>query len=335
MKMLSFNARGLGEGAKRRVIREMVANNHVEVLCIQESKLQYLDKRICSQIWGDSNFEWRVIPAVNRSGGLICIWNPSVFSLVDCVTGTGFLGLIGTWVSIQQQCVIVNVYSPCDMVGKRALWGELIRWRHGCQIASWCLAGDFNAVRSPDERRGAAGALNSHRLETHEFNSFIADMELLDVPLAGRKFTWRRPNNRAQSRIDRFLVSHEWSSLWPDCSQLVLQRDVSDHCPILLRQKFQNWGARPFRVLNCWLDDPRLVPFVERSWAEVQVSGWGAYSLKEKLKGLRGKLKAWNLEVFGELKSKSDDVVKQINLLDVKEDAVGLLPAEVDARNLL
>lgn len=223
MKIMSFNVRGLGEGAKRRVIKERVIQNQVEVLFIQESKLQHVDKRICSQIWGDSSFDWRSIPAINRGGGLVCIWNPTTFTLGDCVIGTGFLGLIGVWNNTQQHCVLVNVYSACDMIGKRALWSELQQWRNSCQIVTWCLAGDFNAVRATEERRGITWGLNSQRVEIQEFNAFIAGMELLDLPLAGRKFTWCRPNNQAKSRIDRFLVSHDWCSLWPHCSQLVLQ----------------------------------------------------------------------------------------------------------------
>ncbi|XP_057458406.1 uncharacterized protein LOC130749124 [Lotus japonicus] len=235
MKMLSFNARGVGERAKRRVIRELVTQNQVEVLCIQETKIQRVDRRICSQLWGDSNFEWKAVQAINRGGGLVTVWNSSSFTIEECVEGRGFLGLIGTWKKSQQKCVLVNVYSPCDMAGKRALWSDLRAWRGTCQELAWCVAGDFNAVRDEEERRGVVGVSTSQRIEMQEFNAFIADMDLVDLPLAGRKFTWRRPNNQASSRIDRFLVSEEWCVRWPNCSQLALHRDVSDHCPLLLR----------------------------------------------------------------------------------------------------
>ncbi|XP_057452145.1 uncharacterized protein LOC130743952 [Lotus japonicus] len=211
----------------------------------------------------------RVVPAINRGGGLLCLWNPSLFALDECVVGAGFLGLI---------------------------------------------------VRSEDERRGVAGVSSTQRREMQEFNLFIADLELLDLPLAGRRFTWRRPNNSARSRIDRFLVTNDWCLTWPHCSQLALNRDVSDHCPILLRQFFQDWGPKPFKVLNCWLSDARLPAVVEKAWAESRFHGWGAFVLKEKLKYLRGKLKIWNKEVFGDLKSRREDAVRKINQLDLKEE---------------
>lgn len=40
-----------------------------------------------------------------------------------------------------------------------------------------------------------------------QFNDFIEELEVLDLPLSRRKLTRYRPNGQAQSRIDRFLVS--------------------------------------------------------------------------------------------------------------------------------
>lgn len=39
--------------------------------------------------------------------------------------------------------------------------------------------------------------------ERRDFNQFILDMELDDIPLVGRNFTWYRPNGKDKSRIDR------------------------------------------------------------------------------------------------------------------------------------
>ncbi|XP_057452303.1 uncharacterized protein LOC130744130 [Lotus japonicus] len=122
------------------------------------------------------------------------------------------------------------------------------------------------------------------------------DMELLDIQLHGRRFTWSRPNGQARSRLDRFLVSESWLERWPNCSQLVLDRDVSDHCPILMRR----------------------------------VQGLSAgHVLKEKLKRLKSELKRWNSEVFGDLRLKRAETVQKINELDRKEEEGGLSTEEL------
>ena len=66
-----------------------------------------------------------------------------------------------------------------------------------------------------------------------EFNDWIAELEVEDVPSVGRKFTWNRPNGTAKRKIDRILVSAEWFSKWQDNIQLILDRNFYDHCPIL------------------------------------------------------------------------------------------------------
>ncbi|XP_057444637.1 uncharacterized protein LOC130736879 [Lotus japonicus] len=287
MKMLSYNIRGLGDGAKRRVIREVVCQNQIEFLCIQETKAQVVDRRVCAQLWADSDFDWRVVPAVNRRGGILCIWKVTSFAIHDCVEGPGFLCLVGSWVSSQHRCAIVNIYSSGSLEDRLVTWNALRAWRVENATLPWCIGGDFNAACCPEERRGTTGISSSQRREMMEFNSFIYDLGLLDLPLAGKKFTWFRPNNQAQSRLDRFLVSVEWNDFWPKCSQLVLDRNISDHCPIMLRQQFDNWGPKPFRVLkrspalpggagflgrvSCpWLGSVRLKGEIKRFAAEIE-----------------------------------------------------------------
>ena len=50
----------------------------------------------------------------------------------------------------------------------------------------------------------------------------------------------------------------------------------------LLRANNVDWGPKPFRILNCWLTDKSFREVVNQCWNSVQVSGWGAYVLKEK-----------------------------------------------------
>lgn len=95
MKIVSYNVRGLGSVPKRRVLRELVSKEQIDLLCVQETKLEELDVQLCSQVWGDTDFDWQATPAVNRGGGLLCIWKRGTFKLQQCVSGHGFLGLVG------------------------------------------------------------------------------------------------------------------------------------------------------------------------------------------------------------------------------------------------
>ena len=56
------------------------------------------------------------------------------------------------------------------------------------------------------------------------------------------------------------------------------------------------WGAKPFRVLDCWLKDKSFGKIVKECWTQTQLSGWGGFALKEKIKRLKERLKSWNKE---------------------------------------
>jgi endonuclease/exonuclease/phosphatase family metal-dependent hydrolase len=101
----------------------------------------------------------------------------------------------------------------------------------------WCIVGDFNAVRSSDERRGVSLlSPNSYSVEMRDFNRFIERMEVEDINLVGGKFTWFHSNGIAMSRIDRMMVSEDWLAKWGILSLRILPRDVSDHCPLVLKR---------------------------------------------------------------------------------------------------
>src|ERR1044072_4193126 len=97
MKILSFNCRGVGSRVKWSAIRKMVGDEAVDMLLLQEIKVSQVDSKLCYSIWGDNHFEWKVLPAVNTSGGVLCIWRKQAFLLLNSFIVPGFLGLFGVW----------------------------------------------------------------------------------------------------------------------------------------------------------------------------------------------------------------------------------------------
>jgi len=52
MNIISYNVRGLGRGVKWPAIRRMVRENHIDMLCLQETKKESVDKSMCTALWG-------------------------------------------------------------------------------------------------------------------------------------------------------------------------------------------------------------------------------------------------------------------------------------------
>lgn len=88
----------------------------------------------------------------------------------------------------------------------------------------------------------------------NSFSAIIQDLDIIDLPLQGAFYTWSRGEISLQaSRIDRFLVSNEWSDSFGAMKQLALPRAISDHNPLLL--ECGDWETNPsyFKLENIWL----------------------------------------------------------------------------------
>ncbi|GAU48539.1 hypothetical protein TSUD_282910 [Trifolium subterraneum] len=157
-----------------------------------------------------------------------------------------------------------------------------------------------------------------------EFGGFIDGMGLVDLPLLGRRYTWFHPSGRAISRIDRVLVSLKWLQCWGQSSLWILPRDVSDHCPLLLKRNGYDWGPKPFRFNNAWLEHKDFNKLVEEVWRGINEVGWMGFILKEKLKGLKVLLKAWHKVEFGGGEKRIAELIEDIKDLDIRGELVGL-----------
>ncbi|GKU95921.1 hypothetical protein SLEP1_g9218 [Rubroshorea leprosula] len=131
-------------------------------------------------------------------------------------------------------------------LGKQLLWKEILDLMEVSDGGNWCIGGDFNAIRSREEKRGR----HFNNTAMRDFNSFIDEAGLEDLPMSGRKFTWFKTDGSAMSRLDRFLVSTGFLINFPDLIQKGLCRDFSDHYP--RRSYFQQvweWNSRKDSLL--------------------------------------------------------------------------------------
>lgn len=62
---------------------------------------------------------------------------------------------------------------------------------------------------------------------------------------------------------------------------------------------------------------------VEEAWIGNNVSGWMNFLLKEKLKGLKIKMKDWNKEVYRGIEERVEKLMEDIKGFDVKGGKVG------------
>ncbi|MCH88726.1 reverse transcriptase, partial [Trifolium medium] len=287
---------------ERRKIRELVQAEHLDFLALQETKMDVIPNNFVQRLWGNSDCGWVYLPVVGNSGGILSIWNKVKASLVFSFIGEGFVGVCLQFVGELRCCYIVNVYAKCNLRAKHRLWSDILMSKRGFGDGLWCVVGDFNSVRDCHERRGVGvRSVGGRSTEMVEFDNFLNDLELVDMPLIGRSFTWFHPNGVSMSRLDRVLISSSWFDVWGNPNVWVLARDVADHCPLVLRYSSLDWGPKPFRFNNFWLGNREFKEVITKAWESQHFEGWMGFILKERLKGLKGVIKEWSGRTFGEV----------------------------------
>ncbi|XP_071704346.1 uncharacterized protein [Rutidosis leptorrhynchoides] len=265
MKILSWNIRSFGgdESAASRVniFKKLRVSEQPGIVVIQESKCDTVSSRFIEIIWGDSNFDFVQKPKVGKSGGLITIWDPGVFKVNESVINEFFLAIKGHWTGRDMETVIVNVYGPHNDSDKKKMWDSLEKLMSYRDV-SWVVCGDFNEVRDISKRKNCE--FNSRRAKM--FNDFIENMELIEIPLIGKNFTRISDDGLKLSKLDRFLVSDSFLNLWGGISTFALDRNTSDHCPIILSDKNEDYGPKPFKVFNLWFEEKEVEKLITDTW---------------------------------------------------------------------
>ncbi|KAJ0667015.1 putative RNA-directed DNA polymerase [Helianthus annuus] len=296
---------------------------NISFVAIQESKQGNISHSALSRYWGRGVFGFETVDSSGLSGGLIWMWDESVFAVEGFNKHRNFLHIRGKLKGSNRVVNLLNVYAPQGIQAKKEIWdlvGELILSHDGL----WAVCGDFNAVRFREEKRNCSYKPRC----ASNFNSFIYDSGLMEYEMKGRNFTWQSENNQKLSKLDRFLVNSDFFNEWPEACVQALPNLWSDHCPIVLSSKSVNYGARPFRFFNSWLGKEGFKEVVEEACLSFSVPECNPdVKLIKKLGYVRSKIKEWR-DVMRSKEEESLNMAKQeleelesiLQIRDLEED---------------
>nr|GFA16925.1 RNA-directed DNA polymerase, eukaryota [Tanacetum cinerariifolium] len=224
---------------------------------------------------------------------------------------------------------------PQSIALKRVLWEYI-----SLLISRWdgetIVMGNFNKVRSSDERLGSVFNLSSARA----FNSFISVSGLVDVKMEGYSFTWSHPSASKMSKLDRFLVSEGILSYFPSISAVCLDKNLSDHRPILPREVFSDFWPTPFCIYHSWFRRVGFDAMVEMAWTSFLHSDSNLLvSFKKKLQALKfiiwGWIKDKHLNQSGVTRSIKEELIAIDKMFDSENDFDVLRLKRLDLNRLL
>ena len=249
VKIISWNVRGVNDPDRRKIIRNFIRNQRVDLVCLQETKIQEMSTAVARSLGVGRIFDWRALNAEGSAGGIILFWDKKAMELVNSEIGLFSISCLFKMVEGGFLWMFSGVYGPVERNLKEIFWEELGSIR-GWWEGPWCLGGNFNEILSPYER--ARGGQYNPSMK--RFAEIVNELGLRDLPLQGGRFTWSGGRNgRSKSRLDRFLVSSDWESQFSNVAQRSLPRPISDHFPILLDSDGIRSGPSPFRFELMWL----------------------------------------------------------------------------------
>lgn len=117
-----------------------------------------------------------------------------------------------------------------------------------------------------------------------------------------------------------FSYRRAWIERFGTPRQLKGSRIDFDQWPIFLSLGSLNWGPSLFQFENMWLDHPSFKANISTWWNAPTYGRWVSFQFMEKLRALKGQLKRWNKEVFGDIRIKKEIVARidEIDALDLE-----------------
>ncbi|GJW93712.1 RNA-directed DNA polymerase, eukaryota, partial [Tanacetum coccineum] len=101
----------LGHKTKKEWVKELNYKHRINLLALQETKMDcvsHMDK----SLWGNSNFDFVASDSLGNSGGILCIWEASIFKKDGATISDNFIAIYGTWLPRNVKILLVAVYAP-------------------------------------------------------------------------------------------------------------------------------------------------------------------------------------------------------------------------------
>ncbi|GJU06692.1 RNA-directed DNA polymerase, eukaryota [Tanacetum coccineum] len=248
-----------------------------------------------------------------NSGGILCVWDPNSFRKTNHTISDYFVIIRGVWLKSGTDLIIVAVYAPHDLRDKRMVWDYLVH-----TINQWkgevVIMRDFNKVRFKSDRFGSI--FNAQGAD--KFNAFITNAGLDEVQLGGNNFTWCHKSVIKMSKLDRFFISQNLVITCPNITAITLERFLSDHCPILLRESSNDDGPVSFHFFHHWIKLDGFNNHVIESWKTAPVDNThGIRNVMGKLKFVKLKIREWIKKYRHNLNEVMDRYKEELRGLDM------------------
>ncbi|POO01038.1 AP endonuclease 1, binding site, partial [Trema orientale] len=142
MKVFSWNIRGSGSTTKRRAIEEVICKANPDIVVLQETKKEVVDKRLVGSIWRSCFKDWITLPSIGRAGVILIVWDVRRVKVINTLLGDFSVSILVEGDG-ETNWWFTGVYGPYSYNSRDNFWDELAGLWSLCGDR-WYLGGDFN-----------------------------------------------------------------------------------------------------------------------------------------------------------------------------------------------
>jgi hypothetical protein len=196
----------------------------------------------------------------------------------------------------------------------------------------WAIFGDFNLIYQAANKSN--GRLSRRMMG--RFRRLLNDLELSELHLSGRLFTWSNEwLHPTLERIDRMFVSEGWESLYPRSYLQALSSRCSDHAPLLLQFDDGFKPKRRFRFQSFWPQVQGYLDTMKAARSSLLPLADPLRTIDQRLREMAKRLKAWSAKSIGSIRAQMLVAKEVIFHLDEAQDHRSLSLPEFVLRKFL
>ncbi|CAN6249384.1 unnamed protein product [Urochloa humidicola] len=332
MKGLLWNCRGVSQNGMGNCLKNLLHEFGADVVGLQETmKKKYTDK-FFRQIDPNKLYAWHWLPAIGRSGGILCGAKLERFDVLKFENRNFSIAASVFDKKMRKELLLVTVYGPAHDEQKEEFLTELANIC-ASRRAPMLIGGDFNILRFSTEKNKKF-IVNKY---TDLFNSVINSFNLRDLALNGGKFTWS--NNQADptlEKLDRILMSDDWEGMFPLTNLRKIPRHMSDHSPLLLcTEQEKAKKTKAFCFETAWIKHTDFLPKMQEIWGDSVVAKNAVDKWYIKINRVKKFLKGWGQNLRGQNKRYRNILQSELAELELLEENAPLSQNLLDRKTFI
>lgn len=187
------------------------------------------------------------------------------------------------------------------------------------------IAGDFNMIYSAEDKNND----NLNRALMGPFRRFVNELELKEIPLLGRRYTWSNAREAPTLvKLDMVMCTSDWEALYPECILQSQATELSDHCPLILGLKVKVSEKKSFHFESFWTKLPGFLEVVADSWNQAVMASCPMERIAANFRRLNRALQSWSEKEVGHVKTQHALAREILHQLEIAQDSRMLTPEE-------